>query len=763
MTVFQVGTLLSLIGAIGFIVWFFFGKQQPTSQTVAPGLDESSGCSTLELTVRGMTCAACVSRVEKVMKRVGGVQSADVSLASESATASITPGTQMQAVIEAINKAGYSAEPRSQHALREQNSEREKEAVEAKRKFLFAAIFTLPVLATGMHIPGIPELPHWLQFLLVTPVVFYSGRGFYTNGFKALLQREADMNLLIAIGTGSAYLFSIVASILAFRHIHLHVYYEVAASIITLVLLGKFLEATSIRKTGDAIKKLFELQPETATIERDGTTVQVPLSEVKLQDIVIVKPGERIPVDGTVIEGESSVDESMLSGESMPVDKSQSASLFAGTVNGQGWLKFRATGVGEQTALSNIIRAVVRAQGSKAPIQSLADTITSIFVPVVASIALVTFALWLAFLPGGGIESALINFVAVLIIACPCAMGLATPVAIVVGVGRAAQLGILPANASALQTLAEVDLLMIDKTGTLTLGRPTLHDIETSNIAKDDALALAAAIESKSEHPIAKAILRAAKEKSLTLPASNSFEAITGHGAKATINGSAILIGSEHLLQQQNIPLDGLASAATKFEEQGKTVVVMAIDGAAEAIFTIADEQKAEANAALTALTIETHLITGDSQAAAHAIASPLGIKTVHSRATPEQKLQLVAAAQSNGRKVAMVGDGINDAPALTKADVGIAMGTGTDIAVESADITLLRGNLDALADSFALSKAIMKTIRQNLFFAFIYNILAIPLAASGLLSPIIGSAAMALSDVCVVGNALRLRRFRSR
>lgn len=765
MTILQLATLLTAAGAIAFVLWFFFGRKEPISTRSATA--EEAG-SRLDLSVGGMTCASCVSRVERTLMRVDGVLKADVNLASESAEVRIAPNVTMESLIDAITRSGYKASAKTAIAIKEKDAEREREAIAARNRFIIAAIFTAPLLATCLHIPGIPELPRLLQLVLAVPVVFYSGVQFFILGAKSVRQREADMNVLIAIGTGSAFLFSLVGTF--FEHsfaasgIHLHVYYEVAASIITLVLLGRFLEARSLGKTGEAIKRLFAMQPAVATVMRDGQPETVELASVQHDDLVIAKPGERIAVDGVIEEGVTTVDESMLSGESMPVEKEPGSRVFAGTINGPSWLKFRATGIGEETALAQIIRAVARAQGSKAKIQSLADKITNIFVPIVGIIAILTFAAWLAFVPGGGLDRAVINFVAVLIIACPCAMGLATPVAIVVGVGRAAQFGILPRDATALERLAVVDTIVLDKTGTITTGSPSVTGIHSIEMDEESALATAASLEAKSEHPLAAAIVAAAKDRNLPLRDVANFSAIVGKGARASDNGSELLIGSAKLFEQNGIHLDGLQSKVDSISERGETAILLSVDRKAMAVFGISDTPKTEAKEAirdLHSLGQKTVLMTGDSNATAKTIAGVVGIDSVLAEVLPEAKAAEVKSLQAAGKNVAMVGDGINDAPALAQADVGIAMGTGTDIAMETADITILRGDLRAIPDSIQLSRATLRTIKQNLFFAFFYNVLAIPLAAAGFLSPIIGSLAMALSDLCVVGNALRLRGFK--
>jgi len=683
-----------------------------------------------------------------------------VSLPSESATVMADEGVQTTHLIEAVEKAGYHAELRNgDHHHHEHHHSQE--AKTARFNFIVAAVLSSPILLTSMHIPGIPELPALIQFLLATPVVVLCGRQFFIRAAKSIAARNADMDVLIAIGVGAAYLFSIAA---LFSHAHLHVYFEAATAIVTLVLLGRFLEAVSMRKTGEAIRSLFELQPTTALLWNEGETKLVPLASIKKGDILAARPGDRISVDGQVIEGESQLDESMLSGESMPVEKAAGDRVFAGTMNGSGWIKFVATEVGEHTALAQIIRAVSNAQNSKAAIQSLADKITSVFIPAALLVALGTFFGWLMF--SGAFDTAVINSVAVLIIACPCAMGLATPVAIVVGVGRAAQMGVLPQNAHALETLARTNMIVFDKTGTITRGKPTLTDVASSQISENDALAVAAALESRSEHPIAKAIIEAARQRNIQPQPIESFQAQAGSGVIGVLHGKSVGLGSQKFAESIGVSLDGIQEPANKSAKLGNTVVILWQDNVALAAFGISDIPKSEARHAVETLKhlgLRTVLMTGDSHVSAETIAAQVGIQSVLAELRPEDKSEEIAKLQRQGERVAMVGDGINDSPALAQADVGIAMGSGSDIALETSDITIVRSNLDAIPEAVRLSRAVLKVIKQNLFFAFFYNSLAIPLAALGFLNPMIGAAAMALSDICVVGNALRLRAFRPR
>jgi len=726
----------------------------------------------IELTIRGMTCAACVNRVEGALKRVPGVFSCNVNLATETASVECSPEISPQHLIAAVDKTGYSAELYKYDEQKEAE-ERDRAVRSLGVKFWLGIFLTAPLIIST-NVPGIPHPPMWLQLLLTTPVMALTGGTIFVHAAKALRYRAADMNVLIAIGTGAAYLYSIFATffgrILEKAGLEPVAYYEVAATIISLTILGKWLEAKAKSGTNEAIRKLLQLQPKTARVIREGKEIEVPLAKVQKNEIVIVRPGEKIPVDGVVIEGESAVDESMLTGESIPVDKTVNSKVYAGTLNQQGALQFRATGVGEETALAQIVQLVRQAQGSRAPIQKLADQVTSIFVPVVLMIAVATFTIWFG-IANATFTHAMVYFVAVLIIACPCALGLATPTAVTVGVGRAAQFGVLIRDAEALEKLTRVQIVVLDKTGTITRGKPEVTEIITRGISEDEALTLAAALESQSEHPLATAVVNAAKAKKLTIPKASNFRAITGKGIEGQIHSKKIVVGTHQLFDEMGISLDGMAEKANELAKEGRTSVLLSIDGETRAVIGIRDTPKEEAKdaiARLKTLVEQIWMITGDNEQTAKAIAKEVGIERVMSQVLPENKaakvreLQEVETSGNRMRQlVAMVGDGINDAPALAQADVGIAMASGTDIAVETADVTLMRSNLHGVPDAILLSRKVMKTIRQNLFFAFIYNTLGIPLAALGFLSPIIASGAMALSSVSVVSNALRLKKFR--
>ncbi|RMG24267.1 MAG: copper-translocating P-type ATPase, partial [Armatimonadetes bacterium] len=612
-------------------------------------------------------------------------------------------------------------------------------------------------------------LPKSVQFALSAIVLFGAGAPFFTHAIRALRDRYADMNVLIALGTGTAFVWS--AAVTFFedwfheRGLSTDVYYEVAVAIVALILLGKWLEAQAKGRTSEAIKKLLSLQAKTATVVRNDQEVEIPVEEVKVGDLVIVRPGERIPVDGVIESGSSSVDESMLTGESMPVDKQAGDRLYAGTQNLQGALRFRATEVGAKTALARIVELVRRAQGSRAPIQAMADRITAIFVPAVLMIATATFTLWFAFGSGGAAE-AMVHAVAVLIIACPCALGLATPTAVMVGTGRAAEAGILIRDAQALESLGRTRTVILDKTGTITKGEPELVRLVAKGVSDEEALRLAASVEQYSEHPIARAIVAAAKAKALALGEASDFHAETGKGVLAQVEGRRVQIQSLSSIERQALTLNGLHQDAERLVAEGRTTVVLSVEGQPAAILAVADTIKPEAPEAvrrLKDLVGEVWMITGDNAATARAIAKQVGIENVLAEVLPDQKAAKVEELQSveSRRPVAMVGDGINDAPALAQADVGIAMGSGSDIAIEAGDVTLLSGNLHSVPDAILLGRAVLRNIKQNLFFAFVYNTLGIPLAAIGFLSPIVASAAMAMSSVSVVSNALRLRRLK--
>ncbi|MCT9977892.1 heavy metal translocating P-type ATPase [Acinetobacter sp. I-MWF] len=739
-----------------------------------------------ELSIDGMTCASCVSRVEKALKAVPGVKEANVNLATERAT--ITGTADVAVLIAAIDKAGYDAKE-IQTAIPDQTEHLEKkdqERAELKRDLILATIFALPVfiLEMGSHlIPGMHHLiaqtigiqnSWYLQFILTTLVLLIPGRRFYIHGLPALLRLAPDMNSLVAVGTLAAYLFSIVAtfmpSILPAGTVN--VYYEAAAVIVALILLGRFLEAKAKGRTSEAIQRLVSLQAKVAHVSRDHQIIDIPIDQVVVGDFIIVKPGERVPVDGKVVEGKSFVDESMITGEPIPVEKKIDSDVVGGTINQNGTFSFKAVAVGGETMLAQIIRLVEQAQGSKMPIQAVVDKITLWFVPAVMAAAVLTFLIWLIFGPSPALTFALVNAVAVLIIACPCAMGLATPTSIMVGTGRGAELGVLFRKGEALQLLKDAKVVAVDKTGTLTEGHPVLTDFEvTEFFQRDHVLSMVAAVESRSEHPIAKAIVDAAIKENLTLPKVNQFDSVTGMGVYADIDENGdIHIGADRYMLQLNIDISPFANAAQRLGDEGKSPLYVAIQGKLAAIIAVADPIKATTPSAIKALHqlgLKVAMVTGDNARTAQAIARQLGIDEVIAEVLPEGKVTAVQTLKAKYGNIAFVGDGINDAPALAEADVGLAIGTGTDVAIESADVVLMSGNLQGVANAIALSKATIGNIHQNLFWAFAYNTLLIPVAAGLLypaygilLSPIFAAGAMALSSVFVLANALRLRRF---
>lgn len=744
--------------------------------------------STVELSIEGMTCASCVSRVEKALNAVNGVSTANVNLATERAT--VTGTASIESLIAAIDKAGYDAKA-IQAAMPDQTEQLEKkdqERAELKRDLIIATVLALPVfiLEMGSHlIPGVHQLIEqsigmqnswYLQFVLTSLVLIIPGRRFYLKGLPALVRLAPDMNSLVAVGTLAAYLFSLVATFAPqlLPAGTVNVYYEAAAVIVALILLGRFLEAKAKGRTSEAIQRLVSLQAKVAHVSRNHQVIDIPINQVLAGDLVIVKPGERIPVDGEVIEGQSFVDESMITGEPIPVEKNIGSQVVGGTINQNGTLSFKAVAVGGDTMLAQIIRLVEQAQGSKMPIQAVVDKVTLWFVPAVMIAALLTFLVWLIFGPSPALTFALVNAVAVLIIACPCAMGLATPTSIMVGTGRGAELGILFRKGEALQLLKDAQVVAVDKTGTLTEGHPVLTDFEVaSGFERNDVLSLVAAVESLSEHPIAKAIVDAAKKEGLDLPKVDRFDSVTGMGVNATVNERQnIYIGADRYMIQLGLDIGPFSHTAQRLGDEGKSPLYVAIDGALAGIIAVADPIKDTTPAAIQALHqlgLKVAMITGDNARTAHAIAKQLGIDEVIAEVLPEGKVNAVQELKAKYGNIAFVGDGINDAPALAQADVGLAIGTGTDVAIESADVVLMSGNLQGVANAIALSKATIGNIHQNLFWAFAYNTLLIPVAAGVLypaygilMSPIFAAGAMALSSVFVLGNALRLRRFQA-
>jgi Au+-exporting ATPase len=747
--------------------------------------------ASLEVAIEGMTCASCVGRVEKALKAVPGVTNAVVNLATEKAT--IQGSADAAALVAAIEGAGYDARViataagTSQGETDDRTEKKEAERRELTRDFTIAAVLTVPVfiLEMGSHvIPGMHDLiastigmqTNWyIQFVLTTIVLFVPGIRFYDKGLPALWRLAPDMNSLVAVGTLAAYGYSLVATFAPgfLPAGTVNVYFEAAAVIVTLILLGRLLEARAKGRTSEAIKRLVGLQAKMARVRRDGKTIELPIDAVLSGDIVEVRPGDRIPVDGEVIEGQSYVDESMITGEPIPVSKTNGSEVVAGTVNQKGAFAIRATAVGGNTVLSQIIRMVEEAQGSKLPIQALVDKVTMYFVPAVFAVAILTFAAWMWFGPSPALTFALVNAVAVLIIACPCAMGLATPTSIMVGTGRGAELGVLFRKGEALQLLKDARVVAVDKTGTLTEGKPALTDLELAiGFNRANVLGLVAAVEAKSEHPIARAIVDAAAGEDIPLPAVSDFESVTGFGVKAMVGGSQVEIGADRYMADLGHDVAAFAKIAERLGNEGKSPLYAAIDGKLAAIIAVADPIKETTPAAIKALHdlgLKVAMITGDNARTAKAIAARLGIDEVVAEVLPDGKVDAVRRLKAQHGKVAFVGDGINDAPALAEADVGLAIGTGTDIAIEAADVVLMSGSLQGVPNAIALSKATIGNIRQNLFWAFAYNTALIPVAAGLLypaygilLSPVFAAGAMALSSVFVLGNALRLKTFRA-
>lgn len=738
-----------------------------------------------ELSIEGMTCASCVGRVERALAGVKGVRSAHVNLATERATVEGTASPED--LVKAVENAGYDAALIGDTGAAEAEASARKDAERAglKRDLLVAGILTLPVFLLEMGSHLIPAVHHlvmqtvgtqtswYFQFALTTLVLFFPGLRFYQKGFPALFRLAPDMNSMVAVGTMAAYAYSVVATFLPslLPAGTVNVYYEAASVIVTLILLGRYLEAKAKGKTSEAIKRLVQLQARTARVRRSGQTVDIAISDVAHDDIVELRPGERIPVDGEVIEGESYVDESMITGEPIPVRKTTGSTVVGGTVNQKGALALRATAVGGATVLSQIIRMVESAQGSKLPIQAMVDRVTMWFVPVVMAAAALTFLVWLVLGPEPALTFALVNGVAVLIIACPCAMGLATPTSIMVGTGRGAEMGVLFRNGEALQLLRDAKVVAVDKTGTLTEGHPALTDIAVAKgFDRDDVLARMAAVEAKSEHPVARAIVDAARKEGLAIPGVSDFASDTGYGVRATVNGDRIEVGADRYMIKLGLDVDEFSDTAARLGNEGKTPLYVAIDGRLAAIVAVADPIKPSTPAAIAALHelgIKVAMITGDNRRTAEAIAAKLGIDEVVAEVLPEGKVETVRRLKAEYGSLAYVGDGINDAPALAEADVGLAIGTGTDIAIETADVVLMSGSLQGVPNAIALSKATIGNIRQNLFWAFAYNAALIPVAAGVLypawgilLSPVLAAGAMALSSVFVLGNALRLRRY---
>ncbi|URT69379.1 heavy metal translocating P-type ATPase [Cytobacillus firmus] len=726
-----------------------------------------------EFELLGMTCAACSGRIEKGLNKLPGVKQAVVNLALETGTVEYNPEqVSVQEMIKKVENLGYQAKVKTDKD-QEIEGYREKEIEKQKGKFVFSLILSIPLFwsmvghfefTSFIYVPDMFMNP-WVQLALAAPVQFFIGKQFYIGAYKALRNKSANMDVLVALGTSAAFFYSLYQSLLSIgSNGHMvELYYETSAILITLIILGKLFEARAKGRSSEAIKKLMGLQAKTATVLREGEEIEIPLEEVIAGDIIFVKPGEKIPVDGEIIEGQSALDESMLTGESVPVDKTAGDTVIGSTLNKNGFLKIKATKVGKDTALSQIIKVVEEAQGSKAPIQRMADKISGIFVPIVVSIAVVTFLVWYLWVSPGNFAEALEKLIAVLVIACPCALGLATPTSIMAGSGRAAEYGVLFKGGEHLELTHEITTVVLDKTGTVTHGKPVLTDVITEgNIEEMAFLQLVGSAEKQSEHPLAEAIVKGIKDKGITLFYPQEFEAIPGYGIKAKVEGKDLLVGTRRLMEKYDINVHSAKLEMETLEENGKTAMLVAVDGQYAGIVAVADTIKETSRNAINRLKqlgIEVIMITGDNKRTAQAIAEEGGIDSAIAEILPEGKAEEVKKLQNQGKKVAMVGDGINDAPALAVADIGMAIGTGTDVAMEAADITLMRGDLNSIADAILMSKKTIRNIKQNLFWAFAYNTLGIPVAALGFLAPWLAGAAMAFSSVSVVLNALRLQR----
>ncbi|MGP5133696.1 heavy metal translocating P-type ATPase [Psychrobacter cibarius] len=764
-------------------------SSQPLDLIAATKAVERAGYKVLasqpiELSIEGMTCASCVGRVEKALKKVEGVQQANVNLATERAWVQGNAQVQSSDLIQAVKKAGYTAKQIEQNA-RVRQDKKATEQQQLKRDLMISLILAVPVFILEMGSHMIPAFHMWvmdnigtqqswlIQFVLTTLVLIFPGRRFYQKGIPALWRLAPDMNSLVAVGTLAAYSFSLVATFIpqVLPEGTVNVYYEAAAVIVSLILLGRYFEAKAKGRTSQAIQHLVGMQAKTARVHYNGQVTEVPIAEVTTETIVEIRPGERVPVDGEVIEGQSYIDESMITGEPVPVKKQVGDQVVGGTVNQNGTLNFRVTAIGESSVLAQIIRMVEQAQGSKLPIQALVDKVTMWFVPMVMLLAMLTFIVWFIFGPDPALTFSLVNAVAVLIIACPCAMGLATPTSIMVGTGRGAEMGVLFRKGEALQALQEVKVIAVDKTGTLTEGKPTLTDFYVQpGFEREQVLRIVASVEAKSEHPIALAIVQAAEQQNISLLPITTFDSVTGFGIKAGVEGQAVHIGADRYMQQLGLDVTPFKDEAAHLGQEAKTPIYVAIDQKLVAIIAVADPIKDTTYAAIAGLHqlgLKVAMITGDNRHTAQAIAAKLHIDQVIAEVLPDGKVDAIRQLQQQYGRVAFVGDGINDAPALAQADVGLAIGTGTDVAIEAADVVLMSGSLQGVPNAIALSQATIKNIRQNLFWAFFYNIALIPIAAGVLypafgilLSPIFAAGAMALSSVFVLGNALRLKYF---
>lgn len=725
-----------------------------------------------EFDITGMTCASCSARIEKGLNKMDGVMNATVNLALEKATIEYNTAVLSPSdFIKKVESLGYGAKAKAD--AQNTADHRQQEIERQTSKFIFSAILSLPLVwamvghfsfTSFIWVPKMFMNP-WVQLALATPVQFFIGKQFYIGAYKSLKNGSANMDVLVSLGTSAAYFYSLYLSLVSIgQTAHtVELYYETSALLITLIILGKLFEAKAKGRSSEAIKKLMGLQAKTATIERDGIELEVPLEEVVVGDILHIKPGEKIPVDGKITEGQSAIDESMLTGESVPVDKTAGDAVIGATLNKNGFLKMQATKVGRDTALAQIIKVVEEAQGSKAPIQRLADKISGVFVPIVVGLAVITFFIWYLWVTPGDFAESLQKMIAVLVIACPCALGLATPTSIMAGSGRAAEYGILFKGGEHLEMTHRISAVVLDKTGTVTNGTPVLTDVfPASTLTEEAFLSLVGSAEKQSEHPLAQAIVQGIKDKGIVLKEVTQFEAIPGFGIKAAVDGKELLVGTRKLMEKYSIAIGNAAEKMETLEKTGKTAILTAVDGEYAGIVAVADTIKETSKAAIMRLKemgLEVIMITGDNQQTAKSIASQVGIDQVIAEVLPEGKADEIKKLQAQGKKVAMVGDGINDAPALATADIGMAIGTGADVAMEAADITLIRGDLNSIADAIFMSKKTITNIKQNLFWALGYNSLGIPVAAFGLLAPWLAGAAMAFSSVSVVLNALRLQK----
>jgi len=779
MTSVDYGVIATGAAVIVITLWFFFGRKTTTRHPAAE-------TAKVNFELGGIHCPSCVIAIEKVLSRTEGVLDVNTNFDSKRATVNYDPNAVNPDVLASlVRKLGYTAnEVAEEKEIEEPSATMEEEVEDLRLRLIVAAVLTLPVVILGMIPRAMPPSPlAYIQFVLTGAALFWSGRRIMRSAWGAVYNRASDMNVLIAIGTLSAFLYSSVATFapeLFIRHgVEPHVYYETASVIITLILLGKLLEAKARSHTSDAIRKLISLQARTARVILDGREEDVPIEEVRVGDLLVVRPGEKIPVDGVIREGFSTVDESMITGESIPVDKQPGDQAIGATINKTGSFVMEATRVGRDTVLAQIVRLVRQAQSAKPPIQKLADVVAGYFVPVVICVAITTFVVWYIAGPPPSISYALVTFVAVLIIACPCALGLATPTAVSVGTGRAAEHGILIRSIEALEIAGRITTVVLDKTGTVTTGTPALTDvIPAQSVDADELLWLAASAERFSEHPIAQAILEGVRSRAKNeewiaekqLGSAKRFEALPGGGIRATVDSRDVLVGTAKLMSSEGVDITEFEPIATKLQDQGKTAMFVAAESRVIGVIAVADTVKPgsrEAVEELQNMGLEVVMITGDNAQTAQAIGRQVGIDSVIAEVLPEEKASRVKSLQAQGKTVAMVGDGINDAPALAQADLGIAIGSGTDIAIESSDITLISGELKGVVTAIRLSRATVRNIKQNLFFAFVYNVIGIPIAAGVLypatgllLNPIIASAAMALSSISVVTNALRLRRF---